>query len=271
MLVHVVQIFVFGSSVSPFTIPFLNMGAMENADYVSAFRYRPVSFFAEPAAYAIFMLFPLAFCLMENNIKYALVISVFTLLSTSTNGYFQTGSLWTIYLIFNNGIKFRSRFLIAAIIAVAVICISGSELFSTGVSKIQNTNFDDDVRVTAGFYAYMNLPFVEKIIGVFAANPFDYFSANMDLIRNVNIEMSDKSLYLPMIWFYGVKYGIIGIIMVFVCMFKGWRYKELRPLVIACTMSFFTQSTTLMMPIFVILLVMNTRQIQLASPNPNNK
>ena len=147
MLVHVVQIFVFGSSVSPFTIPFLNMGAMENADYVSAFRYRPVSFFAEPAAYAIFMLFPLAFCLMENNIKYALVISVFTLLSTSTNGYFQTGSLWTIYLIFNNGIKFRSRFLIAAIIAVAVICISGSELFSTGVSKIQNTNFDDDVQL----------------------------------------------------------------------------------------------------------------------------
>lgn len=254
LLYHVILVFVMGQPVSPLTIPFLKMSILENLDYVGQVRLRPVSFFAEPAAYAAFMLFPLAICLMENKVKYALIISVFTLLSTSSNGYFQTGAMWIVFLLFNNSLKIKNKFLIIAIIAVGIVYIGNSDLFSFGIEKIQGIDIQDDDRVSAGFYAFMNMPFDVKVFGVVAATPFDYIATHHEVIQGINIGITDRSVYLPMIWFYGIKYGLIGIIMVFACLFYGWKRVELKPLIIACTMSFFTQSVTLVMPMFVILL-----------------
>ena len=75
----------------------------------------------------------------------------------------------------------------------------------------------------------------------------------MESINGINISMTDKAVFLPLVWFYGIKYGLIGIVFIFVNLFVGWKRVELKPLIIACAMSFFTQSITLVMPMFVIL------------------
>lgn len=256
LVYHFILIYAFGRSVSPITLPFLEMSNMLNDDYVSQYRIRPISFFPEPAAYAYYMLFPLAICLMEKNTWYALIISFVTLLSTSSNGYFQTGAMWLVYLLLDRNMKGFYRFFMIAVILVGVYFVSTSGLFDSGIEKIQNTNFEDDDRVTAGFFFYNNLPFIEKIFGIMAASPLDYVKSNPSVVQGIAIHISDISVFLPMIWFYAIKYGITAFILVIVCLFQGWKHIGLRPLVIASILSVFVQSTTLIIPMFVIMLVM---------------
>lgn len=256
LVYHFILIYAFGRSVSPITLPFLEMSNMLNEDYVSQYRIRPISFFAEPAAYAYFMLFPLAICLMEKNTRYALVISFVTLLSTSSNGYFQTGAMWLVYLLLERNMRGFYRFFMIAVIIIGVYFVATSGFFDYGIEKIQNTEFDDDERVTAGLYAFMNLPLGEKIFGVMNATPFDYISTHMDVVKGINISMTDSTVFLPMIWYYGIKYGLIGLALVFLSLYSGWKTEGLKYLIVACTLSIFVQSSTLILPMFVIMLVM---------------
>lgn len=261
LVYHFILIYAFGRSVSPITLPFLEMSNMLNEDYVSQYRIRPISFFPEPAAYAYYMLFPLAISLMEKNTRYALIISFVTLLSTSSNGYFQTGAMWLVYLLLDRNMKGFYRFFMIGVILVGVYFVSTSGLFDSGIEKIQNTEFNNDQRVTAGLYTFMNLPIGEKVFGVMNATPFDYISTHIDVVKGVNISMTDTTVFLPMIWFYGIKYGIIGMALVLLSLFSGWKTEGLKYLIVACTLSIFVQSTTLIMPMFVIMLVMRRKTL----------
>ncbi len=265
LLYHIVNFFLFGKTVTPITLPFMKMSAMMNEEYVDKIKIRPVSFFVEPAAYAAYMLFPLAITFIEKNLKYAMLISLFTLLSTSSNGYFQTAAMWFVFLSFDERVKRKYKILSFFLIIAIAFWVMNSELFALGINKISNTDFEDDVRVSAGYYVYMNMPFLEKILGVIAANPSDYILSHPEVMKNITISISDKNVYLPMIWFYSIKYGLIGSIFVFCCIFYGWGKRQLRPMIIAVIMSVFVQSLSLVMPMIITFLVMNRSKVGIKS------
>jgi len=253
MIYHFVYIYFLGQQVSPLQLPF--MPALDDTSrYANEIVIRPTSFFPEPAAYVVYMMVPLAWSLMRKNIFLALLISLTILLSTSSNGFFQVFLLWIFYVLTLRKVKMRFKVSVFFLIVIMFWAVNSSSFFEAGISKIEDTEFGDNVRVTAGFNFYKNLPVENKILGVNAPNLSDYVKSNPETIRGFAVDISKSgAVYFPVFWVFMSKFGLIGGLLLLYLFLSFYKYEKLRIYVFICLVSMFVQSLGLVYPLVFML------------------
>lgn len=186
IIIQFIQIFILKqtvkSSISIF--PALTRGIYEWERYLN----RPSSFFSEPQAYASYIIPLIILSLKEKNIKISLFFTFCIILSTSSQGIITIGIIW---LIFANKLlkgTFKKALLNGAIIISSLLFFS-LPIFEFARSKILDTDFSDNVRLTRGFETYSNLPLINKIFGIGFLNQENFFENS-----HINLSWYEGSL-----------------------------------------------------------------------------
>lgn len=230
---------------------------------------RPCSFFIEPAAFAAFMMAPLAWSLIKNKMVMAVIISVAVLLSTSTNGYAFTAIIWIVFLITQNQISLTKKIMFVGLVAILFYWGMGKGFFDIGLAKINNTNYSDDVRLTSGLNLYKDIPFIYKITGIDAANVYDFLAQNPGIIQgNYVISISARGVYLTTFWDQAIKFGFMGVFLYLYCYLGFWEEKRLRPYIVVCLVSLFSQSGSFVFPMIIMIVLRTTLSTELKFLSP---
>ena len=257
LLYHFVCMYFLDISITPLRLPFMP-SLDETARYLKEI-HRPSSFFPESAAYTSYMMVILAWCLYRRNILMGIIITFTVLLSTSSNGFFQTILIWSFYLLLSPTLKLKYKILMPFVAIGIVYLVVHSALFEVGIQKIQNTNFEDNVRVTAGFNVYKELPWEHQLLGINEANPLDYIKINPNILYPnflISINLTENTLFLPRFWSNIIKFGVIGIILyLYVFLFLYSKCKELRPYIFVWLVSIMVQSGDVVFPMTFMLVV----------------
>lgn len=225
-----------GQSVHPIHFPFMpNQGADAR---IFELGNRPVSFFWEPSAYVSFMIIPLFLSLFKKNILWSVIITSSIFLSTSTNGIIFSIVLILVYLL-TQDISKKYRLLISVVGFGLVVFLVSSPLFEAGIEKINNTNFEENVRIVNGPNIVANMPADHLIFGIPFANIDEYNAAGIihyDAVGNYD------SAFVSTFWLVWIKLGIVGLLLFCYALFSFYRRrKDLLPLIITLFVSYFSQ------------------------------
>lgn len=253
ILYHVYVLFFTFSPVEMIQIPFL-----PQVEFRDGGLMRPCSFFMEPSAYASYMVMALAFCLIRKKLVMAAIITISVLLSTSTNGYAFVVIMWILYLSLSKQIALKKKIWVVILMSSVIIWGYSNGYFDDGIKKIEKTDTSDDIRLTAGFYFYQDLPNEYRIFGVDTPTIYDFLIAHPGVKKgNYKLAIIGDSVYLPMFWEQSIKFGILGIILYLFCFFSFCRLKPLWPYLVICFISMFTQSGTPFFQLMFLLLIRN--------------
>lgn len=232
--------------INPLTLPFLEFDSTSRAlDEIS----RPTSFFWEPASYAVFMIIPIFYYLYEKKyvISTILILSVF--LSGSTNGIFFVFVLLLSRLIFT---KFRFSYLIISILLIGITyyALYNYKGFEVGVKKMENTDYENNVRIANGPRLVSKMPIDHLLIGFPSPTVEKYLEGNHN-INQVGLgfqvtKTGNKLLFVSDFWRILAHFGVIGLALLLICYFSKFRRcVALRPYIIVLLVSLFTQSLVL--------------------------
>lgn len=223
----------------PIKLPF--MPEMDNQTRLYENILRPTSFFWEPASYVTFMMFPFFIQLYSRKYILAFLLLFFILLSTSTNGI-ALGFIMLIAYVFTQKIKMQYRVLTLILGCFMLLFLLNSSLFESGVEKLNNTNFDNEVRLINGPNTIFSMNKAHWLFGFPNVNLDDYVRAN----PNVNtLVLNNGIIYLSTFWNIWAKYGIISLILYLYAYYKMVNgNKELFPYVFVLFIALFTQSIT---------------------------
>jgi len=226
-----------GGVVTPIALPF--MPAMESTSRLFEEGFRPTSFYWEPAAYVTFMMAPLFVSLLEKKFLWSTIIVASMFLSTSTTGITMSVLLLCVYAVSQN-IGIRNK-LIAILIGLGfVYLLINSTIFSAGMEKLFDTDIETTSRTYNGIAMVFNMPFSDLILGMPAANPYDYYMAGG--FSAPDIVVRDGSIFVSTFWYMLSKYGFMGIslFMLYYLQFVK-QEKESIPFVVVIFASMFFQ------------------------------
>lgn len=212
-----------GGEVIPIELPFLEMS--ENR--LEHFSIRPSSFFMEPAAYVAFMYIPLAFSLREKKFLWTIIIILSEFLTTSTTGILTSFIILIVYILTQN-VSIKLRFITIAVGVSMFYVLTNIELFHTGLSKLEETNTESNVRLTQGPYIVSTMRQDEYVFGAAYHNAYAYCLDG----RAPNVVFYKEEVYMSTFWMIILKYGIIGLLLYIYFYLKLVQNKrELLPLV----------------------------------------
>lgn len=232
-----------GGEPTPIKLPFLP-DPVSDINRFNMVVKRPTSFFQEPAAFGQFMLIPLFIALKEKKIGYIVLIALMMFLSSSTNAIFFAVGLALIYSLIGSQMKKSNKIIMLLLDIGLIYSIQHVSLFDQGIEKIDNTEFSEEIRIVNGFNYVTALPKADLILGIPAANPFDYYALNPAPFIYNNVIVAGPFVYLTTFWRVLVKYGIVGLIL-FLSMYIAFykREKTLLPLIVILIVQLFSQST----------------------------
>lgn len=154
-------------------------GLVSSYDQINVFGIlRPMSFFSEPQAYISFMAPLFILMLSKNNIKFAILIAISFLLSTSSTGIVVVAVVSLIWGIkYIKKVQYKIMFIVA--FSVMMYAFLKMNIFDFALQKLSNINVTDNVRITNGFAMFNNLSFADRMIGIGGGNIGYYWGIGM--------------------------------------------------------------------------------------------
>ena len=230
-----------GGAVSPIPLPF--MPGLDTASRLYEEGNRPTSFYWEPAAFATYMMVPLFLALRNKKFIWSMVIIVSMFLSTSTTGITMSLFMLVCYL-FTQKINIKYKALIVVITGAFIWSLFYTDLFSAGMDKMAQTDIESTSRTINGPSMVFNMPLNHIIMGMPAANPYDYFMSGG--FYSSDIVVKDGSIYCSTIWLVLAKYGIVGMLLFLWLYIKPMKVtREITPFILVLFVSMFFQSFTI--------------------------
>lgn len=152
---------------------------VRNYDQINIFGImRPMGFFSEPQAYISFMSPLYILMLSKKNIKYAILIAISFLLSTSSTGIVVVAIISFIW-----GIKYVEKIQYKIVFLVVFVAIMYAflqmNIFDFALQKLSNIDVTDNVRITNGFEMFYSLSFVDRMLGIGGGNIEHYWGIRM--------------------------------------------------------------------------------------------
>lgn len=195
-------------SVTALKVPF--MPALDQESRLFEESFRPSSFFWEPQSYCSFMFVPLFIALLDKNYIWSVVIIISMFLSGSTTGIIMSGVILILF-VFTQEAGFKSKvMMIIAGVGLGVLLFTSS-LFTKGVEKMENVNYEENSRLYNGPALVINMPIEDLILGGNAADVSDYYASGA-AGSGYLLEKYDK-VYVSTFWEVIVKFGIIGLVL----------------------------------------------------------
>lgn len=192
-----------GQGVHPLEIPFLSMS--ENR--LEGLELRPSSFFMEPAAYTAFMFVPMALALIYRQYVWMGLLVFCVFLTGSTTGLLTSFIMIGVYAL-TQGLKKRYILLMLAMGVVMFYSLENFSIFEEGVTKLQNTDVETNMRLAQGPYVVSTMEPGEYPLGVFYKEVYDYC-----LSRAPMVHFYTEEVYMSTFWYMTLVYGIIGLLL----------------------------------------------------------
>lgn len=193
-----------GGDVRPIGLPFLEMS--ENR--LEVFSIRPSSFFMEPAAFVAFMYAPLAFSLIDKKYIWTFIIILANFLTTSTTGILTSFILLGVY-VFTQKVSFKVRLLVIMLGAILFVSLTNVEAFQAGVSKLEETDTESNIRLAQGPYIVSTMHQHEYLFGAAYHDAFHYCLAG----RAPMVVFYTESVFMSTFWLILLHYGVTGMIL----------------------------------------------------------
>lgn len=210
-----------GNIISPLNLPFMDIFfERERGDQMVI---RPMSFFDEPASYALYMILPMFFLLIEKKYLWYGLAVICVLLSTSTTGVVSCFSILLLYLIphaKNKGLVIA----VAIIIGLAGYALSNMEEFAATKDKIENTDSSSNSRMSNGPYLATHITPMELVLGINASNIQDYVKSHKELYKGIITFGVTDGFFVSSLWLILLKFGIIGFVLYYFIYYKLIRY-----------------------------------------------
>lgn len=257
ILFHVVQIYVFKHGISPISIIPGYVLRLED----SMARFRPCSFFAEPAAFTNSMLPLLFLSLKRNDFRWAVFCTISILLSTSTVGVILSVVLWFASLIIERG-SFKKKIAMLVIFLPIIWIFLNMEVFSVTQSKFFKVAEGESTfgsRVLVGLELIRNMSFFDLPFGTRYSNLGHYVTDNLDSLsecRTLLRYWGYQRLFLNAFCRFIFQYGIVGL---FLFLFPLIRYLnkknyEAKAFIIMILLAIFGQSIVLNSYFFMLIM-----------------
>ena len=162
-----------GGCVTPIPLPFLP--ELETGSRLFEEGFRPTSFYWEPAAFVTYMM----------------------------------SLLMLIVYVLTQDIRIRTKVAVVLLTGVFVWLLFTSEIFSAGMEKISETDIESTSRTINGPAMVFNMPFMDLLIGMPAANPYDYLISGG--FHSNEIIVKENSIFVSTFWLVLAKFGVIGL------------------------------------------------------------
>lgn len=225
-----------GGVVHPLEIPGLKMTEAR----LEGESIRPSSFFMEPAAYTAYMYAPLMLSLINRKYWWSSILTIAMLLTTSTTAFFAAFIIWVVFL-FSRGVIKRGNFIIIVIVAVLFYAFNHLSIFDTGREKLNNTDFETNVRIVQGPVVVSTMHWDEMIFGVPYGDIGDYYSAGRTQGKNVLV--FGDSIYMSTTWALIFSFGIVGLLLYINVYYRlAKQCRLLLPYLVCLFVSMFTSS-----------------------------
>ncbi len=225
-----------GQEVRPLDIPFLEMSEHR----MEALSRRPSSFFMEPAAYTSFMFVPMALALIYRQYVWMGLLVFCVFLTGSTTGLLTSFIMIGVYAL-TQGLKKRYILLMLAMGAVMFYSLENVSIFETGVTKLQETDVETNMRLAQGPYVVSTMDPGEYPLGVFYKGPYDYC-----LSRATRVHFYTEEVYMSTFWYMILVYGIIGLLLYLNVYWKLFRKSRLLlPLIVVLLALLFSSGYSL--------------------------
>lgn len=201
---------------------------------------RPTSFFWEPASFSSFMMIPFFLTLYKKKYYLSALFMFAMLLSGSTNAIVLSAILLLVY-IFTQNVKFKYKVMVLALGAGMFYFMFNSDMFASGVNKLENEDYENNVRIWNGYLITSNTDFSDLILGVPECNITDHVSKNN--ITQAITFVGEDVVYVTAIWTVLLAYGVVGLFLFIRFYFRITKdCRPLFPLVIVLIISSFVQS-----------------------------
>jgi hypothetical protein len=126
---------------------------------------RPSALFAEPQAYASYLLPLLIILIQKKKTLFALLLTISLILSTSSLGIIVAVIIWLGSVIYSNS-KILVKMFIFIFIVMGSILIIQFPIFEYSIEKIMDINVFENIRLTRGFALVMYMDFNEFLFGL---------------------------------------------------------------------------------------------------------
>lgn len=235
-LLYHVYIIRMGESVEPLKLPLFGF----DFNRLDELGNRPSSFYMEPQAFVSFMIVPLFLALKENRLLWAGTIIITLFLSTSTTGIAISFILLLFHILTQKDKLWLKIVIIVGGVGLASI-LARSSFFEVGMSKVNNTNIELDVRLANGPFVVQEMNPLDLVLGIRYANPYDYYLAGK--LSNPFVVVSDNGLFVSSFWLVIIRFGIIGLIIYLYIFFKIIRnYRDILPFILCIFIQLFSNS-----------------------------
>lgn len=209
-----------GYAVSPLTLPFFDSISDDSRVLEEAFR--PRSFFAEPQAYATFMMIPLIMAFNERKFLWAGIIIFSVLLSTSTTGFAFTLIIVGTYILTQQvGIGYKILVVIIALLLLNLFF--NLDFFSYSLNKVENTTAENDIRLYQGRMMVLHMDPSYWVIGMPFLNPYQFFKSGE--LTGLDITVYEGNMiFVPTFWLMIMRFGVIGLLIYLNIYYRMFRY-----------------------------------------------
>lgn len=226
-----------GQVITPIPLPFLPKPDISSRFFEEG--NRPCSFFWEPASYVTYMMIPLFVSLVRK--KWVLMVFfVFCIfLSTSTNGIVLAPIMIAVYVLLGKQKIFGRIIGTVALLGMAYFLFN-SELFVTGVDKLESTELGNNARTSNGPWLVSQMPPNDIIFGIPTHTVEEY--ARLGRVSTEQI-FASRIFFLSDFWMVLVTYGIFGLVLhLMVFLHFARRDRLLWPYIVVLLVAQFSQN-----------------------------
>lgn len=265
-LFYQIGVIMTGGVVRPIGIPGLVMSEVR----LTTLSMRPSSFFMEPAAYTLYMFAPLALSLINKKYWWATIIVISMLLTTSTTAFFSVFIILGVFAI-TQGLFRRNAFVIIIVGVILYYGYSNLSFFDVGRSKMEETDYEANVRIQQGPALVGTMYWNEFIFGAPYNDLTEYYFDGRT--RGVETKISaDNTLYITTAWNLIFSFGIVGLLLylnVYYRLLK--RCRILLPYIICLLVTMFTASIYIGVVYAYTMIILYTIAIQYNPKDELNK
>ena len=230
-----------GGIVTPISLPFLPEMDTESRFFEEGVR--PTSFFLEPAGFVTFMMVPLFLSLFEKKFVWTAVIILSMFLSTSTTGLTMSILMVAVFIL-TQKVGYRTKIIVVLLSGVLIWLLFNLDAFSFGLDKLYETDVEINSRTANGPAMVFNMPFRDIIMGMPAANAYDYYVSGG--FSSEKIIIKDETIFIATFWNVLGKFGVFGLLLFLTLYIKPlYLSKEIIPYIIVLFASMFFQSITI--------------------------
>lgn len=229
-----------GGEIHPIKLPFLP--DLSEDSRLFSFGNRPTSFYWEPAAFVTYMMVPLFLSLNERRYVWTLIITLSIFLSTSSTGILLSVMMVGVY-VFTQKIRMLYRVLLSVAGVALVLFLLQSELFESGIQKIENTDVEKTTRLINGPRLVFNMPSEHLITGMVSANVNDYYQDGY--VSTYLQPTRSGTIFVSTFWSVLAKFGLVGLLLYLNVYVKFIKNRRLLPYVTILLIALFSQGFVL--------------------------